>query len=269
MPNTTRAALPFPVENISNDIPFDIQQLAVALDPIIAIDMHGTLATRPAAGVFGRYYTDENGITYRDNGTGWVTLNSMPVGGQPGQALVKRSAGNYVVGWGCPVVNTLPATPGSWQECILDNQYTGWQPWHLMWDGNGWQFMGGPELVLHQTGQLSIPNTGVNTLYAGPIQLPAGDFAVNGAIQVTGSIPTTSPPGQITAQVVVPGGPAADQSSIYSGNVVLNVGYVLPLAGVLHGVPAAGSLGIYLAAANFSGANAQWAALSIRPIKLV
>jgi hypothetical protein len=105
--------------------------------------MHGTLVARPAASMFGRYYTDENGITYRDTGSAWVPLNSMPVGGQPGQALVKAGAGNYSLGWGCPVVGSLPATPGTWQECILDNVNTGWSPWHMIWDGSTWRFLGG------------------------------------------------------------------------------------------------------------------------------
>lgn len=50
---------------------------AAKLDDLVAIDLQGTLAGRPAAGIRGRYYfaTDDNGgRLYRDTGAAWVRV---------------------------------------------------------------------------------------------------------------------------------------------------------------------------------------------------
>lgn len=73
---TPRLSLPYPVGTDTPDVPRDMLALATQLDGYTAWDLHGTLAARPAAGTVGRYYTDENGITYRDSGSAW-----QPIGG--------------------------------------------------------------------------------------------------------------------------------------------------------------------------------------------
>jgi len=81
---TSRYALPYPVGTDAPDVPYWMQNLAVKLDGIITTDGHGTLASRPAAGLSGRLYTDDaTQITYRDTGSAWVALNpqaAIPVG---------------------------------------------------------------------------------------------------------------------------------------------------------------------------------------------
>lgn len=45
------------------------------IENLVAIDQQGTFASRPAAGVRGRYYyATDNGLVYRDNGTGWTQI---------------------------------------------------------------------------------------------------------------------------------------------------------------------------------------------------
>ena len=65
------------------DVPASVQALALKLDDR-ATDAQGLLAARPTSspaspGKAGRYYfaTDE-GVVYRDNGTGWTALNRIP-----------------------------------------------------------------------------------------------------------------------------------------------------------------------------------------------
>lgn len=86
---TTRLALPYP-EGADGpdgaDVPYWMQALAVALDGA-ALDDQGILADRPVSsggspGIKGRYYmvkgdpdTTQNGILWRDNGTGWDAIN--------------------------------------------------------------------------------------------------------------------------------------------------------------------------------------------------
>jgi hypothetical protein len=81
MPNTSRLQIPYPSGTTANDVPTHMQQMADSLDSL-AVDLQGTLAARPAAGVRGRYYwaTDSgiNGGLYRDNGTVWTRLSPSP-----------------------------------------------------------------------------------------------------------------------------------------------------------------------------------------------
>lgn len=48
------------------------------LDDLVAIDLQGTMASRPAFGIRGRYYfATDNGVLYRDTGTAWVGVNDL------------------------------------------------------------------------------------------------------------------------------------------------------------------------------------------------
>lgn len=92
MANTTRWALPFPALDGSDsaDVPFWMNALAVALDGV-AMDDQGTLANRPVStggspGKRGRYYmvkgdsiAANNGILWRDNGTGWDEVGTSTI----------------------------------------------------------------------------------------------------------------------------------------------------------------------------------------------
>lgn len=79
---TTNWALPYPEAGDPANVPQDIQDLAVAIDDIIASADQGTLAGRPVStsgspGKAGRlYYATDNGVLYYDMGTGWVTIRS-------------------------------------------------------------------------------------------------------------------------------------------------------------------------------------------------
>jgi len=120
MANTTRAGLPYPPYNAPADVPGDILALATRLDTIIAMDDQGSLGSRPAAGVSGRYYTDTvSGLTYRDNGSAWIALNPVGVGDGPAGTPTLRSLGP----------GGLQATPGndprlSDQRVPVDNSVT-------------------------------------------------------------------------------------------------------------------------------------------------
>lgn len=68
------------------DDPFTRAQLEhdhEQLENLVAIDLQGTLAARPAAGIRGRYYyATDNGIVYRDNGATWTsTVAAGPIAG--------------------------------------------------------------------------------------------------------------------------------------------------------------------------------------------
>src|SRR5437588_12919595 len=86
---TARLKLPYP--GLADgpdgaDVPYWVQALADALD-VAAIDDQGILADRPVStsgspGIKGRYYmvkgdpdSTQNGILYRDEGTGWDPVN--------------------------------------------------------------------------------------------------------------------------------------------------------------------------------------------------
>ncbi len=74
---TTRLALPYPSPSDPNNVPSDLQKLANALDSITADYASGTAASRPAAGVNGRFYlATDSGALSLDNGTAWITINA-------------------------------------------------------------------------------------------------------------------------------------------------------------------------------------------------
>lgn len=70
----------------------DFDEAHRILDLLAAIDLQGTIAARPAAGRVGTYYfsTDES-LVYRDNGTAWVTVGSLPSDELP--SIASRTAG--------------------------------------------------------------------------------------------------------------------------------------------------------------------------------
>lgn len=78
MPTTTRLAIPYPAGTDAPNGPAQLQALANALDNA-AIDLtEGTLASRPAASLRGRwYYATDVGILYRDSGSTWRSLVQM------------------------------------------------------------------------------------------------------------------------------------------------------------------------------------------------
>jgi hypothetical protein len=75
---TPRLNLPYPAPGDPATVPADIQALAEALDPITATFQQGTAATRPAAGVQGRYYfATDTRVLFYDDGATWRPI-SMP-----------------------------------------------------------------------------------------------------------------------------------------------------------------------------------------------
>jgi hypothetical protein len=85
MATTSRLALRYPVLADSPDVPRDIGNLAADLDPKTVIFSQGTLASRPAAAITGRfYYATDNGLLYYDTGSAWVAIN--PAGTVDGPA---------------------------------------------------------------------------------------------------------------------------------------------------------------------------------------
>lgn len=74
---TTRLALPYPSPSDPNNVPSDLQKLANALDTITADYASGTAASRPTAGVNGRFYlATDTGALSLDNGTAWTVINA-------------------------------------------------------------------------------------------------------------------------------------------------------------------------------------------------
>jgi hypothetical protein len=82
MPNpsgaTVKYGLPYLNQNDVPDVATASQLLAQGTENIIASAYQGTLASRPAPGVSGRFYwaTDTGGLSY-DNGTLWTPLGSF------------------------------------------------------------------------------------------------------------------------------------------------------------------------------------------------
>jgi len=77
MPATTRLALPWPADTDSADVPQDIQELAEALDLVVAIYSFGTFAARPGSTVAGHFYraTDTGAMYFWD--TAWRDLTTI------------------------------------------------------------------------------------------------------------------------------------------------------------------------------------------------
>lgn len=101
MPETARLALPYPAGTDPADVPADLGALATALDSV-AIDDQGLFADRPVStpgtpGIRGRFYwATDQGILYRDHGTGWTAFVPRPT-----------------------VVDELPASPSDGQVALL------------------------------------------------------------------------------------------------------------------------------------------------------
>lgn len=73
---TTRLAIPYPQGSDPNNYPGQMQSMATALDPLVAVYGQGTLSARPSPSVQGRlYYATDNGNAYYDTGAAWVQLN--------------------------------------------------------------------------------------------------------------------------------------------------------------------------------------------------
>lgn len=95
MASTLRWGLRFPALTDTADVPRDIGNLASDLDGV-AFDDQGTAANRPvstpqAPGKKGRYYwATDTLLLFRDNGTGWDTINpSLAVDGAPGVGTLR------------------------------------------------------------------------------------------------------------------------------------------------------------------------------------
>ena len=82
MSTTSRIAYPYPTGADAADVPAWMEDQAVLLDDIMAWDVQGTLASRPAAGKRGRYYTStdevDGRVTYRDTGAAWDRITPLP-----------------------------------------------------------------------------------------------------------------------------------------------------------------------------------------------
>jgi hypothetical protein len=72
---TPRLKLPLPAETDPADVPFDVANLAGALDPVTVVFSQGNLSTRPDFGVPGQIFmATDTGTWWYDNGVGWLQL---------------------------------------------------------------------------------------------------------------------------------------------------------------------------------------------------
>jgi hypothetical protein len=79
LPNTPRLGLFYPLGTAIPSVHTYLQQLAEGLDGH-AKDLAGTYAARPAASAAGRfYYAEDKGILYRDTGSAWQALHTVPL----------------------------------------------------------------------------------------------------------------------------------------------------------------------------------------------
>jgi hypothetical protein len=105
---TTRLSLPVPAAGDPADGPGGIGALATALDPEAAIFLQGTLGSRPAPAIQGRFFFDwgevtanqsYDGVLYMDTGTSWVQVSPKWLNGRnsgvmlPGEFSVCGGAG--------------------------------------------------------------------------------------------------------------------------------------------------------------------------------
>jgi hypothetical protein len=120
--STSRLALPYPNPSDANNVPSDIQALAIKLDGIGVVYAEDTEAARPAFGTPGRFYIcTDSGKLFVDNGTAWSQVNYSPTqlfsakgdlliasaaltggrlgAGSDGQVLVSRGAATLGVDW--------------------------------------------------------------------------------------------------------------------------------------------------------------------------
>lgn len=210
---TTRLALPYPVPTDPADIPADMQALANKLDPASAVFLQGTAATRPAAGVAGRFHyaTDTSTLTY-DNGTAWVGIGATA--GVP------------------PLVSSLPGTPVDTQEVYYLADATNGVIWHLRYRAASastykWEYLGGPALQ----GFVATTETTTSTVYVslatpGPTvtaPLP-GDYRVEHGCA---SYVTTPPNGaKMSYDVGATPAVSADDALSAGGSAAFSVGTV-------------------------------------------
>jgi len=141
---TTRLALPYPSPSDPNNVPSDLQKLANALDSITADYASGTAASRPTAGVNGRFYlSTDTGALSLDNGTAWTTINASLAAllQNKGDLFVASAAGNttrLAAGAdGQALVARAAATNGVDYELQLG------QPMNLAGTGSPTRFVGG------------------------------------------------------------------------------------------------------------------------------
>jgi len=141
---TTRLALPYPSPSDPNNVPSDLQKLANALDAITADYASGTAASRPTAGINGRFYlATDTGALSLDNGTGWTIINASLAAllQNKGDLFVAASAGNtarLAAGAdGQALVSRAAATNGVDYELQLG------QPMNLTGTGSATRFVGG------------------------------------------------------------------------------------------------------------------------------
>jgi len=141
---TTRLALPYPSPSDPNNVPSDLQKLANALDSITADYASGTAASRPTAGVNGRFYlATDTGALSLDNGTAWTIINASLAAllQNKGDLFVASAAGNaarLAAGAdGQALVARAAATNGVDYELQLG------QPMNLAGTGSATRFVGG------------------------------------------------------------------------------------------------------------------------------
>ncbi len=141
---TTRLALPYPSPSDPNNVPSDLQKLANALDSITADYASGIAASRPTAGVNGRFYlATDSGALSLDNGTAWTIINASLASllQNKGDLFVASAAGNaarLAAGAdGQALVARAAATNGVDYELQLG------QPMNLAGTGSPTRFVGG------------------------------------------------------------------------------------------------------------------------------
>jgi len=154
---TTRLALPYPSPSDPNNVPSDLQKLANALDSITADYASGTAATRPTAGVNGRFYlATDTGALSLDNGTAWTVINASLAAllQNKGDLFVASSAGNaarLAAGAdGQVLVARAAATNGVDYELQLG------QPMNLTGTGSPTRFVGGTTTGSPATGTFAV-----------------------------------------------------------------------------------------------------------------
>jgi hypothetical protein len=171
---TTRLGLPYPTGTDTPDVPRDVKALTDKLDPNVALDLHGTLGARPAAGLIGRYYTDDaTGFTYRDNGTAWVPLNAAAPG----------------------ISGAFPSTPYDGQEVAVVIDATAGVCWRFKYRAASasaykWEFVGGPPLLACDSPITNYPLSQVATpaVCSPNVTIPRdGDYLLTSSGQIAGN----------------------------------------------------------------------------------
>ena len=159
MPNTPRLNLPYPLAEDPPDGPTQIGALASQLDSLTASDSQGTLASRPTAGLRGRYYyaTDAD-VLYRDDGTVWRAV----VVGDPGGVEVTHTGATWDLPNSAPKGTraTVKLVPSTWSSDGVGNAVY-WQFRKIAEGASDWQFIGGAPLLAKYNGTLNATGTGL------------------------------------------------------------------------------------------------------------